>query len=91
MVVSIQHGNHQSMWTFVKPFSWDLWLGIFIISIFIGSIILIMERNVHTLPDQREGEGSPFRKQLSAMTILWFPISQAVLPESNYNIYIFLY
>lgn len=79
MIVGIQHGSNQNMWTFVKPFSWDLWLCILIISMFIGVVLLFMERNVHTIPEQKEG--SSFRKQLSAMTILWFPISQAVLPE----------
>ncbi|CAJ2649696.1 unnamed protein product [Trifolium pratense] len=81
MLVPIQHGRHQTMWIFVKPFSWQLWLSILIINMLIGSVILIMERNVHTLPDDRQEERSLFKKQLSAMTILWFPISQAVLPE----------
>lgn len=87
MLVPVQHGTRQTMWIFVKPFSWDLWLFIVIISMFIGSVILVMERNVHTqLPGHQE-EGSPTRTQLSAITILWFPISQAVLPESNiYNV-----
>jgi len=83
MLVSVQHGRHQTMWIFVKPFSWQLWLSILIISMLIGSVILIMERNVHTLPNDHQEERSPFKKQLSAITILWFPISQAVLPESN--------
>jgi hypothetical protein len=83
MLVPVQHGRHKTMWIFVKPFSWDLWLSIVIISMFIGFVILIMERNVHTLPNHQE-ELSPFKKQLSAITILWFPISQAVLPESKY-------
>ncbi|KAL9326014.1 hypothetical protein ACSQ67_006659 [Phaseolus vulgaris] len=78
MVVPVQHGRDQNMWTFVKPFSWDLWLSIIIISTFIGLAILIMERNVSALPNQ---EGSPNQKKLCPATILWFPISQAILPE----------
>ncbi|XP_020227776.1 glutamate receptor 2.8 [Cajanus cajan] len=78
MLVSVQHGRHQTMWIFIKPFSWDLWLSIIIISTSIGVSILIMERNVNALPNQ---EGSPNRSKLSAATILWFPISQAILPE----------
>jgi len=70
------------MWIFVKPFSWDLWLSTLIISMLIGVVILIMERNVHTLPHQ--DQSSPYRQQLTATTILWFPISQAVLPESKF-------
>ncbi|QCD80431.1 glutamate receptor [Vigna unguiculata] len=78
MVVPVKHGRDQNMWTFVKPFSWDLWLSIIIISTFIGIAILIMERNVNALPNQ---EGSPNQTKLGASTILWFPISQAILPE----------
>ncbi|NP_001242434.1 uncharacterized protein LOC100807817 precursor [Glycine max] len=78
MLVPAQHGRQQAMWIFVKPFSWELWLSIVIISTFIGFSILIMERNVNALPDH---EGSPNRAKLSPATILWFPISQAILPE----------
>ncbi|KAG4959059.1 hypothetical protein JHK87_035692 [Glycine soja] len=78
MLVPAQHGRKQTMWIFVKPFSWDLWLSIVIISTFIGVSILIMERNVDALPHH---EDSPNRTKLSPATILWFPISQAILPE----------
>ncbi|KAK7388460.1 hypothetical protein VNO78_23276 [Psophocarpus tetragonolobus] len=80
MLVPVKHGRQQTMWIFVKPFSWDLWLSILIISMFIGLTILFMERNVNAnaLPDQ---EASPNRSKLSPATILWFPISQAILPE----------
>ncbi|KAL2338593.1 hypothetical protein Fmac_013039 [Flemingia macrophylla] len=78
MVVAVRHGRQQTMWIFMKPFSWDLWLSIIIISTSIGASILIMERNVNALPNH---EGSPNRTKLSAATILWFPISQAILPE----------
>ncbi|KAG4959060.1 hypothetical protein AAZX31_13G076700 [Glycine max] len=78
MLVTVQHGRQQTMWIFVKPFSWDLWLSIVIISTFIGVSILVMERNVNAPTDQ---EGLPNRKKLSPATILWFPISQAILPE----------
>ncbi|KEH26123.1 glutamate receptor 2.8 [Medicago truncatula] len=79
MLVPMVHGRHQTMWIFVKPFSWDLWLSTLIISMLIGVVLLIMERNVHTLPHQ--DQSSSYRQQLTAVTILWFPISQAVLPE----------
>jgi len=82
MVVPVKHGRDQNMWTFVKPFSWDLWLSIIIISTFIGIAILIMERNVNALPNQ---EASANQKKLRPATILWFPISQAILPESTYT------
>jgi hypothetical protein len=85
MLVPIVHGRQQTMWIFVKPFSWDLWLSILIISMLIGCVILIMERNVHIVV-RHQDESSPDRQQLNAMTILWFPISQAILPESNFSI-----
>ncbi|XP_058728722.1 glutamate receptor 2.9-like [Vicia villosa] len=77
MLVSVQHGRQQTMWIFVQPFSWQLWLSILLISMLIGSVLLIMERNVQTLHE----EHSSFKKQLTAITMLWFPLSQAVLPE----------
>ena len=80
MLVPVQHFRHQTMWTFVRPFSWDLWLSIFVISMFIGVAILIMERKVNSMPDQ---QGLPNRQQLNPINILWFPISQTVLPESK--------
>ncbi|CAK8564225.1 unnamed protein product [Lathyrus sativus] len=81
MLVSAQHGRYQTMWIFVRPFSWQLWLSILLISMLIGSVILIMERNVKTLPDDHHDDHLSFKKQLSAITMLWFPLSQAVLPE----------
>jgi len=41
-----------------------------------------MERNVNELPNQ---EASPNQKKLGPATILWFPISQAIVPDSNYT------
>jgi hypothetical protein len=84
MLVPVVHERHQTMWIFVKPFSWDLWLSILIINMLVGLVILIMERNVHIV--RHQAESSPDRQQLNAMTILWFPISQAILPESNFSI-----
>ena len=86
MLVPVQHGRHLTMWSFVKPFSWDLWLSISILSIFIGLVILIMERKVNSLAE----DGSPRRKQLNVVTILWLPLSQASLPENNFNISLYI-
>ncbi|KAI4344370.1 hypothetical protein L6164_011604 [Bauhinia variegata] len=77
MLVPIQHGKHSSMWIFVRPFAWDLWLCIVILNIFTGLVIHIMERNAHNV----SADGSPIRKDLRIVTILWFPLAQAVLPE----------
>ena len=66
--------------SFLHPDNIVLQAGHVIISTFIGVSILVMERNVNAPTDQ---EGLPNRKKLSPATILWFPISQAILPESN--------
>ncbi|XP_028786840.1 glutamate receptor 2.9-like [Neltuma alba] len=79
MIVTAKHGRHRTMWIFVKPFSWGLWLSIAIASISIGFVISIMERNVNNLPERGSQTTSP--KQLNVVTILWFPLLQAVLPD----------
>ncbi|KAK4257639.1 hypothetical protein QN277_007202 [Acacia crassicarpa] len=78
MLVKIRHDPRLNMWIFLRPFSWSLWLCVAINSIFIGAIILFMERNV-----QRDStlENSPCRKQFSGVSILWFPVVQAIFPE----------
>ncbi|MED6185690.1 hypothetical protein PIB30_059550 [Stylosanthes scabra] len=84
MVVAAQQGRVQTMWTFMKPFSWDLWLSILLISIFIGSVILIMERKVinnSSLPSQHPSPNPNQQQRLTPINFLWLPISQAVLPE----------
>lgn len=80
MLVRIRHDPRLNMWIFLQPFSWSLWLSIAIISIFIGAIILFMERNV-----KRDStlENSSCRKQFRGASILWLPVVQAVFPESK--------
>ncbi|KAI9117272.1 hypothetical protein K1719_011438 [Acacia pycnantha] len=80
MLVKFRPDPRLDMWIFVRPFSWDLWLSIVIASVFIGGIIEFMERNVN----QDSGlENSPCKKQLNGVSILWFPVLQAVLPEKE--------
>ncbi|XP_028773693.1 glutamate receptor 2.7-like isoform X1 [Neltuma alba] len=80
ILVKVRHDPRLDMWIFVRPFSWDLWLSIAVVCVFIGGIILFMERNVK----QDSGhENSPLKKQLSGVSILWFPIVQAILPEKE--------
>ncbi|KAK7291903.1 hypothetical protein RIF29_07445 [Crotalaria pallida] len=80
MLVPVQHGR-QTMWIFVRPFSWELWLSIVVFSMLIGAVIFFMEkRNVNSFP-AREGSQQN-RNQLSMMTsILLFPLIQVVLPQ----------
>ncbi|QCD80433.1 glutamate receptor [Vigna unguiculata] len=79
MVVPAKHGRDQNMWTFVKPFSWDLWLSIIIISTFIGLAILIMERNVNALPNQ---EGEVVVKGCSRFVLMVWLVLAFVLMQS---------
>ncbi|KAI9117325.1 hypothetical protein K1719_011491 [Acacia pycnantha] len=45
-----------------------------------GAVILFMERNVNNKEDSTLKK-SPIKKQFSGISILWFPIVQAVFPE----------
>ncbi|KAJ7979519.1 Glutamate receptor-like protein [Quillaja saponaria] len=82
MLVRVQHGRHKSMWSFARPFSWDLWLSIVIFSVFIGIVIRIMERNA-TRSEIDSSSSSPIlhREQLTMVSILWLPLSQMVIPQ----------
>ncbi|XP_059637018.1 glutamate receptor 2.8-like [Cornus florida] len=77
MVMPIQDVmTTKNMWIFMKPFSLELWLTIFMASIFVGISIGILElRASHSNPEFQ----GPLRRQLSIM--LWVPISMVVFPE----------
>ena len=59
MVVSMKDNEKQNMWIFLKPLSWDLWLAISAVSIFIGLVTWVLEHRVNTKfrgpPDQQIG------------------------------------
>ncbi|XP_028773675.1 glutamate receptor 2.9-like [Neltuma alba] len=83
MLVKVRQEQNwnKHMWNFVRPFSWDLWLSIVMFSIFIGCTLRFMERHVH---NENAGPGNPPppREQLNkAVSFLWLPLTQAVLPE----------
>jgi ionotropic glutamate receptor len=48
MVVSMKDNEKKNMWIFLKPLSWDLWLAIGIVSIFIGLVTWVLEHHVNT-------------------------------------------
>ncbi|KAJ7955741.1 Glutamate receptor-like protein [Quillaja saponaria] len=83
MLVRVKYGRHLNMWIFLRPFSWDLWLAIIIFCIFIGGVILIMERNVNISEDSSPSSplATPQREQLKIVSILWLPLSQVVIPQ----------
>ena len=59
MVVSMKDNEKKNMWIFLKPLSWDLWLVIGAVSIFIGLVTWVLEHRVNTKfrgpPDQQIG------------------------------------
>lgn len=82
MLVKVRHDPRLNMWIFIQPFTWDLWLSIVIFNILIGGIIIFLERTVEE--DLSTLEMSTSTKQLSKFSILWLPVMQAVLPESEH-------
>ena len=84
MIVRVRHDRHLNMWIFLEPFSWDLWLSIVMVCVFIGAVIRFMERNINNNEDGLEC--SSCREKLNNVSIIWLPLAQMVLPESNYFI-----
>ncbi|KAI4353751.1 hypothetical protein L6164_002680 [Bauhinia variegata] len=80
MLIQVRHNRHLDMWIFLRPFSWDLWLSIILFCVFIGFTLLFMERNANkdTRTEETLGE-----KKFTGPSILWLPIAQAVMPESE--------
>ena len=76
MLVPVKRDNRHNMWIFLKPWTWDLWLTVFVAGIFIALIIRTMERQT----ENSEFAGSP-RRQLGM--IFMFPFYAVVIPQSN--------
>lgn len=70
MVVPITHDKYWNMWTFLKPFSWDLWLTTLGACIFTGLVIRLIEHRVNS-----EFRG-PYYQQLGL--VFWFPFQSVV-------------
>ncbi|KAK1379909.1 Glutamate receptor [Heracleum sosnowskyi] len=69
MVVRNGPKKQNNMWIFLKPFSWDLWLAIFLATIFIGLILRMLERHVNP------------QRQLGMLVL--FPLAALAFPERN--------
>ncbi|KAH9806065.1 glutamate receptor [Citrus sinensis] len=74
MLVPVKRDNRHNMWIFLKPWTWDLWLTVFVACIFIALIIRTMERQT----ENSEFGGSP-RRQLGM--IFMFPFYAMVIPQ----------
>ncbi|KAI4335458.1 hypothetical protein L6164_014102 [Bauhinia variegata] len=81
MLVRVQQNQHLNMWIFLRPFSWDLWLTVVLACIFIGATLRFMERKVNRNAENESEEGSTRRRPSTAVSMLWLPLVQMVLPE----------
>ncbi|XWS73195.1 hypothetical protein CRYUN_Cryun02cG0105500 [Craigia yunnanensis] len=75
MLIKVRHDGPKDMWIFLKPLSWDLWLTIIFICIFIGIVVRVLERREST-----EFNGS-LRKLLS--TIFTLPCLSVAIPQRD--------
>ncbi|XP_022756535.1 glutamate receptor 2.7-like [Durio zibethinus] len=75
MLIKVSHDGPKDMWIFLKPLSWDLWLTIIFICIFIGIVVWVLERRANT-----DVNGSP-RKLLSKICTL--PFLSVAIPQRD--------
>ncbi|KAM7252563.1 hypothetical protein ACFE04_008072 [Oxalis oulophora] len=64
--------QEKDMWVVVKPFSWDLWLAIVVVSIFIGCVLLVLERHNTTVSTKR-----------FVGMIFWLPVASVVSSQGE--------
>ncbi|KAJ0752247.1 hypothetical protein HanPI659440_Chr09g0322121 [Helianthus annuus] len=76
MLVRATHEWNQTLWTFLKPFTWRLWIVIVAAGIYIGFAVAFLEYRV----------GNPkFRVPIhqKVVMIIWFPISTFFFHEGT--------
>ncbi|KAL8209421.1 hypothetical protein R6Q57_006153 [Mikania cordata] len=76
MIVRASHQWNQSLLTFLKPFTWRLWITIIGICIYIGVAVAILEYRVDNPKFM-----VPFHKKV--VTVIWFPISTFYFHEGR--------
>ncbi|MFS7966875.1 hypothetical protein Hanom_Chr09g00779091 [Helianthus anomalus] len=77
MLVRASHAWNQTLWTFLKPFTWRLWIAIVGICIYIGLAVAILEYRVSN-PKFRV----PVHQKV--IMVIWFPISTFFFHDGNY-------
>ncbi|XVF47776.1 hypothetical protein PTKIN_Ptkin03bG0137900 [Pterospermum kingtungense] len=75
MLIKVRHDGPKDMWIFLKPLSWDLWLTIICLCIFIGIVVRVLERRQNT-----DFDGSR-RRMLS--TIFTLPCLSVAIPQRD--------
>ncbi|KAK1418392.1 hypothetical protein QVD17_27536 [Tagetes erecta] len=76
MLVRASHQWNQTLWTFLKPFTWRLWVTIVGICIYIGLAVAILEYRVHNPKFI-----VPLHQKL--VMVVWFPISTFFFHEGK--------
>uniref|UniRef100_A0A6N2LUQ6 Glutamate receptor n=1 Tax=Salix viminalis TaxID=40686 RepID=A0A6N2LUQ6_SALVM len=47
MIVPIADNNSKNAWVFMKPLTWDLWVSTFVLFVFIGFVVWVLEHRVN--------------------------------------------
>ncbi|XVF34266.1 hypothetical protein REPUB_Repub18cG0044600 [Reevesia pubescens] len=76
MLIKVSHAGPKDIWIFMRPLSWDLWLTIISICIFIGIVVRILDRRENT-----ELINGSRRKQISK--ILMLPCLSVAIPQGD--------
>ncbi|XP_023731803.1 glutamate receptor 3.1 [Lactuca sativa] len=78
-VYVLAHASHewnQTLWTFLKPFTWRLWITIVGVCLFTGVALAILEYR-----EKNPSFSSPIYNQL--IMVIWFPISTFFFQEGK--------
>lgn len=81
VVCVVKNKKRKSIWSFLTPFQWDLWITIFASYPLTGAVLWKLEF-------ENSDSGQPLHRQLGMF--LWLPIAVFVYPESklkSLNIY----
>lgn len=81
MLVHAEHEWNQTLWTFLRPFTWRLWITIVSACIYIGVAVAILEYRVGNPKFT-----APVHKRI--IMVIWFPISTIFFHEGTYILFV---
>ncbi|KAF9662002.1 hypothetical protein SADUNF_Sadunf18G0007900 [Salix dunnii] len=73
MIVPIADNNSKNAWVFMKPLTWDLWVSTFVLFVFIGFVVWVLE---HRVNEDFRGSASD-----QAGASFWFSFSTMVFAQ----------
>lgn len=76
-ILVVKDKKGKGMWSFVRPFRWDLWLTIISTCIFIGIVLRLLEHGENKKSNSVGTDNQKFG------FLFWFPISVLAFPEKN--------